>query len=140
MAAEKARSKLSMPLPCPYCHSLETKFRYFNNYDVNQPRHCCKNCNRWWTRGIFRHKRASRKNASKLLQVQEPEGKIENAKESINETRISSFNDETARVSSVSGVAGIDLNVPYLEETDGANAGDFVNSLTTDVSGTVFSI
>jgi len=72
--------------------------------------------------------------------VQEPEGKIENAKESINETRISSFNDETARVSSVSGVAGIDLNVPYLEETDGANAGDFVNSLTTDVSGTVFSI
>lgn len=31
-------------LPCPRCDSLETKFCYYNNYNVNQPRHFCKNC------------------------------------------------------------------------------------------------
>ncbi|KAI5072082.1 hypothetical protein GOP47_0012188 [Adiantum capillus-veneris] len=39
------------PIPCPRCHSLDTKFCYFNNYNVNQPRHFCKNCQRYWTAG-----------------------------------------------------------------------------------------
>eukprot|EP00249_Psilotum_nudum_P020285 c27637_g1_i3 orf=790-1371(+) len=26
-------------LPCPRCESLDTKFCYFNNYNINQPRH-----------------------------------------------------------------------------------------------------
>ncbi|PKA66650.1 Cyclic dof factor 3 [Apostasia shenzhenica] len=38
-------------LPCPRCNSMETKFCYFNNYNVNQPRHFCKNCQRYWTAG-----------------------------------------------------------------------------------------
>lgn len=38
-------------LPCPRCDSLETKFCYYNNYNVNQPRHFCKNCQRYWTAG-----------------------------------------------------------------------------------------
>lgn len=38
-------------IPCPRCNSLETKFCYFNNYNVNQPRHFCKNCQRYWTAG-----------------------------------------------------------------------------------------
>lgn len=38
-------------LPCPRCNSLETKFCYFNNYNVNQPRHFCRNCQRYWTAG-----------------------------------------------------------------------------------------
>ncbi|KAM7274337.1 hypothetical protein ACFE04_029001 [Oxalis oulophora] len=38
-------------VPCPRCNSLETKFCYFNNYNVNQPRHFCKNCQRYWTAG-----------------------------------------------------------------------------------------
>ncbi|KAH1050767.1 hypothetical protein AAZX31_08G113300 [Glycine max] len=29
-------------IPCPRCKSMETKFCYFNNYNVNQPRHFCK--------------------------------------------------------------------------------------------------
>ncbi|CAM6124988.1 unnamed protein product [Calypogeia fissa] len=36
---------------CPRCHSLETKFCYYNNYNVNQPRHFCKHCQRYWTAG-----------------------------------------------------------------------------------------
>eukprot|EP00250_Pteridium_aquilinum_P013363 c21294_g1_i1 orf=407-2875(-) len=36
---------------CPRCHSVDTKFCYFNNYNVNQPRHFCKHCQRYWTAG-----------------------------------------------------------------------------------------
>lgn len=38
-------------IPCPRCKSTETKFCYFNNYNVNQPRHFCKGCQRYWTAG-----------------------------------------------------------------------------------------
>lgn len=38
-------------LPCPRCKSRETKFCYFNNYNVNQPRHFCRGCHRYWTAG-----------------------------------------------------------------------------------------
>lgn len=37
--------------PCPRCHSSNTKFCYFNNYKVNQPRYFCKDCERHWTAG-----------------------------------------------------------------------------------------
>lgn len=48
---EKVAKKPDKVLPCPRCNSLETKFCYFNNYNVNQPRHFCKNCQRYWTAG-----------------------------------------------------------------------------------------
>ncbi|KAJ1411590.1 Zinc finger, Dof-type [Sesbania bispinosa] len=48
---EKVLKKPDKVLPCPRCNSLETKFCYFNNYNVNQPRHFCKNCQRYWTAG-----------------------------------------------------------------------------------------
>ncbi|XP_047958825.1 cyclic dof factor 3 [Salvia hispanica] len=38
-------------IPCPRCSSMDTKFCYFNNYNVNQPRHFCKKCQRYWTSG-----------------------------------------------------------------------------------------
>ncbi|PKA51181.1 Cyclic dof factor 3 [Apostasia shenzhenica] len=38
-------------LPCPRCNSMDTKFCYYNNHNVNQPRHFCKNCQRYWTAG-----------------------------------------------------------------------------------------
>ncbi|KAJ9179859.1 hypothetical protein P3X46_008175 [Hevea brasiliensis] len=48
---EKVFKKPDKILPCPRCNSLDTKFCYFNNYSVNQPRHFCKNCHRYWTAG-----------------------------------------------------------------------------------------
>ncbi|GMH25282.1 hypothetical protein Nepgr_027125 [Nepenthes gracilis] len=39
------------PLKCPRCDSLNTKFCYYNNYSLAQPRHFCKTCRRYWTRG-----------------------------------------------------------------------------------------
>ncbi|KAH1031595.1 hypothetical protein J1N35_043769 [Gossypium stocksii] len=38
-------------LKCPRCESTDTKFCYFNNYSLTQPRHFCKTCKRYWTRG-----------------------------------------------------------------------------------------
>ncbi|CAI9755791.1 unnamed protein product [Fraxinus pennsylvanica] len=38
-------------LACPRCESTNTKFCYYNNYNRSQPRHFCKSCRRYWTRG-----------------------------------------------------------------------------------------
>lgn len=38
-------------LKCPRCDSINTKFCYYNNYNLSQPRHFCKNCKRYWTKG-----------------------------------------------------------------------------------------
>ncbi|XP_071690464.1 dof zinc finger protein DOF3.6-like isoform X2 [Rutidosis leptorrhynchoides] len=38
-------------MKCPRCESTNTKFCYFNNYSLSQPRHFCKTCRRYWTRG-----------------------------------------------------------------------------------------
>ncbi|KAJ8775087.1 hypothetical protein K2173_020091 [Erythroxylum novogranatense] len=48
---EKTPKKPDKILPCPRCNSMDTKFCYYNNYNVNQPRHFCKNCQRYWTAG-----------------------------------------------------------------------------------------
>ncbi|XP_010277571.1 PREDICTED: dof zinc finger protein DOF5.7-like [Nelumbo nucifera] len=39
------------PLKCPRCDSSNTKFCYYNNYSLTQPRHFCKTCRRYWTKG-----------------------------------------------------------------------------------------
>ncbi|KAF5203061.1 Dof zinc finger protein DOF1.5 [Thalictrum thalictroides] len=49
--AEIAAKRPDKIIPCPRCKSMETKFCYFNNYNVNQPRHFCKGCQRYWTAG-----------------------------------------------------------------------------------------
>lgn len=53
--ADRARlAKIPPPetaLKCPRCDSTNTKFCYFNNYSLTQPRHFCKTCRRYWTRG-----------------------------------------------------------------------------------------
>ncbi|KAL6143487.1 hypothetical protein ACLB2K_054182 [Fragaria x ananassa] len=48
---EKTLKKPDKIIPCPRCNSMDTKFCYYNNYNVNQPRHFCKNCQRYWTAG-----------------------------------------------------------------------------------------
>ncbi|XP_051124757.1 dof zinc finger protein DOF3.1-like [Andrographis paniculata] len=36
---------------CPRCDSSNTKFCYYNNYSLAQPRYFCKACRRYWTHG-----------------------------------------------------------------------------------------
>lgn len=51
MSQEKSPMKPDIIVPCPRCKSMDTKFCYYNNYNVKQPRHFCKNCQRYWTSG-----------------------------------------------------------------------------------------
>ncbi|KAI7753168.1 hypothetical protein M8C21_021553 [Ambrosia artemisiifolia] len=39
------------PVHCPRCDSSNTKFCYYNNYSLSQPRYFCKGCRRYWTKG-----------------------------------------------------------------------------------------
>ncbi|CAA6656868.1 unnamed protein product [Spirodela intermedia] len=49
---EKRRSEQpETAVRCPRCNSGDTKFCYYNNYSLSQPRHFCKTCRRYWTRG-----------------------------------------------------------------------------------------
>uniref|UniRef100_A0A7N0UMB5 Dof zinc finger protein n=1 Tax=Kalanchoe fedtschenkoi TaxID=63787 RepID=A0A7N0UMB5_KALFE len=36
---------------CQRCGSTNTKFCYYNNYSLTQPRYFCKGCRRYWTKG-----------------------------------------------------------------------------------------
>ncbi|XP_058772471.1 cyclic dof factor 1-like [Vicia villosa] len=51
MSQDKSPKKPDIIVPCPRCKSMDTKFCYYNNYNVKQPRHFCKNCQRYWTSG-----------------------------------------------------------------------------------------
>ncbi|KAJ7982479.1 Dof protein [Quillaja saponaria] len=73
---EKNFQKPDKILPCPRCNSLETKFCYFNNYNVKQPRHFCKICHRYWTAGgtirnvpVGAGKRKNKHSSSQYCQV-----------------------------------------------------------------------
>ncbi|CAA0812535.1 Dof zinc finger protein DOF5.7 [Striga hermonthica] len=52
-SAAAARSHRQEPAAarCPRCDSPNTKFCYYNNYSLAQPRHFCKTCRRYWTKG-----------------------------------------------------------------------------------------
>ncbi|KAJ8549547.1 hypothetical protein K7X08_033254 [Anisodus acutangulus] len=39
------------PQKCLRCDSNNTKFCYYNNYSLTQPRYFCKTCRRYWTQG-----------------------------------------------------------------------------------------
>ncbi|KAJ4896373.1 Dof zinc finger protein DOF3.7 [Raphanus sativus] len=49
MESRKARPQEKVN--CPRCNSTNTKFCYYNNYSLTQPRYFCKGCRRYWTEG-----------------------------------------------------------------------------------------
>ncbi|KAL0299706.1 UNVERIFIED_CONTAM: Dof zinc finger protein 1 [Sesamum radiatum] len=48
---KKPRPQKEQALNCPRCSSTNTKFCYYNNYSLSQPRYFCKTCRRYWTEG-----------------------------------------------------------------------------------------
>lgn len=50
-AEKKPRPHKEQALNCPRCNSTNTKFCYYNNYSLSQPRYFCKTCRRYWTEG-----------------------------------------------------------------------------------------
>ncbi|CAA0810014.1 Dof zinc finger protein DOF3.5 [Striga hermonthica] len=50
--AARWRSSITKAAPsCPRCASADTKFCYYNNYSLSQPRYLCRACRRYWTMG-----------------------------------------------------------------------------------------
>ncbi|XP_042498315.1 dof zinc finger protein DOF5.6-like [Macadamia integrifolia] len=47
----RLRPPNDLALKCPRCDSTHTKFCYYNNYSLSQPRYFCKTCRRYWTKG-----------------------------------------------------------------------------------------
>ncbi|KAL1568851.1 dof zinc finger protein DOF4.6-like [Salvia divinorum] len=47
----KMRPQKEEAVQCPRCNSTNTKFCYYNNYSLSQPRYFCKTCRRYWTEG-----------------------------------------------------------------------------------------
>ncbi|CAO2837768.1 unnamed protein product [Amaranthus hypochondriacus] len=47
----KVRPQKDDAVNCPRCNSTNTKFCYYNNYSLTQPRYFCKTCRRYWTEG-----------------------------------------------------------------------------------------
>ncbi|XP_057520444.1 dof zinc finger protein DOF4.6-like [Amaranthus tricolor] len=48
---KKIRPQKDHAVNCPRCNSTNTKFCYYNNYSLTQPRYFCKTCRRYWTEG-----------------------------------------------------------------------------------------
>ncbi|XP_048226419.1 dof zinc finger protein DOF2.5 isoform X2 [Ricinus communis] len=48
---QERKSRPQEQLNCPRCNSTNTKFCYYNNYSLTQPRYFCKTCRRYWTEG-----------------------------------------------------------------------------------------
>ncbi|KAG8381112.1 hypothetical protein BUALT_Bualt06G0088500 [Buddleja alternifolia] len=48
---KKPRPQKEQAINCPRCSSTNTKFCYYNNYSLSQPRYFCKTCRRYWTEG-----------------------------------------------------------------------------------------
>ncbi|MCL7028504.1 hypothetical protein MKW94_015531 [Papaver nudicaule] len=51
MLERRLRPPHDHALKCPRCDSAHTKFCYYNNYSLSQPRYFCKTCRRYWTKG-----------------------------------------------------------------------------------------
>ncbi|KAJ7968582.1 Dof zinc finger protein like [Quillaja saponaria] len=49
--SQPQQQQQQQPQQCPRCQSLNTKFCYYNNYSLSQPRYFCKACKRYWTQG-----------------------------------------------------------------------------------------
>lgn len=47
----RAKPQKDQVVNCPRCNSTNTKFCYYNNYSLSQPRYFCKTCRRYWTEG-----------------------------------------------------------------------------------------
>lgn len=83
---DKTLKKPDKILPCPRCNSMETKFCYYNNYNVNQPRHFCKKCQRYWTAGgamrnvpVGAGRRKNKNSASHYRQITVHEAAVQNS-------------------------------------------------------------
>ncbi|KAK8599653.1 hypothetical protein V6N13_077565 [Hibiscus sabdariffa] len=83
LVERRLRPPHDQALKCPRCESTHTKFCYYNNYSLSQPRYFCKTCRRYWTKGgtlrnipVGGGCRKNKKAASKTSSGQQPSSNI----------------------------------------------------------------
>lgn len=101
-------------LKCPRCESLNTKFCYYNNYNLSQPRHFCKSCRRYWTKGgVLRNVpvgggcRKTKRSKSKSSNNSNRSSKVRKSSNSQNSSSDSSSLTATTTAANTSSAAGI---------------------------------
>ncbi|KAH1073766.1 hypothetical protein J1N35_026094 [Gossypium stocksii] len=85
-------------LNCPRCNSTNTKFCYYNNYSLTQPRYFCKTCRRYWTEG------------GSLRNVPVGGGSRKNKRSSISTTSSSSSSSSSSTAFASDSAKVLDLN------------------------------
>ncbi|XP_010547740.1 PREDICTED: dof zinc finger protein DOF5.4-like [Tarenaya hassleriana] len=114
----RAHQNHHQTLKCPRCNSLNTKFCYYNNYNLSQPRHFCKSCRRYWTKGgVLRDvpvgggcrktKRAKRKKPSSSSAAGESSGKPTPDAEEEGKPTTSYSSSESSSLTASNSAAGI---------------------------------
>ncbi|XP_015056384.1 dof zinc finger protein DOF2.4-like [Solanum pennellii] len=107
---------------CPRCESTNTKFCYFNNYSLSQPRHFCKTCRRYWTRGgalrsvpvgggCRRNKRSSTSNSSTSAKSSNNNTKSQGSSQTTNSGSTSNNNSTFSSPSAAASLLGL-MNPP----------------------------
>ncbi|XP_021893090.1 dof zinc finger protein DOF2.5-like isoform X2 [Carica papaya] len=92
-------------LNCPRCNSTNTKFCYYNNYSLTQPRYFCKTCRRYWTEG------------GSLRNVPVGGGSRKNKRSIASSGSSSSSSSATTTTSALSALTRLpDLNPPSLSQ------------------------
>ncbi|KAK8981400.1 hypothetical protein V6N11_027822 [Hibiscus sabdariffa] len=97
LVERRLRPPHDQAVKCPRCESTHTKFCYYNNYSLSQPRYFCKTCRRYWTKGgtlrnipVGGGCRKNKKVASKTSSEQRPSTNIA-AESSIAHLHLSNF-------------------------------------------------
>ncbi|GAA0157657.1 hypothetical protein Leryth_006571 [Lithospermum erythrorhizon] len=132
------------PLKCPRCDSQNTKFCYYNNYNLSQPRHFCKNCRRYWTKGgILRNVpvgggcRKSKRSATKSKSSADTSATDSEKTELIGSNSHSSSESSslTTTTISISGMAAkLDHYPPLIEQHQESLNGQMLPMMTNMVS------
>ncbi|XP_073269722.1 uncharacterized protein [Primulina huaijiensis] len=125
-------------LKCPRCDSPNTKFCYYNNYNLSQPRHFCKSCKRYWTKGGALRNipvgGGSRKNAKRSSSASSSSSNNQQSKRPAASSSLS--NNRNRNRNSNNSAAGSEL-LP-LKGEDNYGPGQFGNLM--DVSGSFISL
>ncbi|GAB2225681.1 hypothetical protein Droror1_Dr00006483 [Drosera rotundifolia] len=109
-------------LRCPRCESTNTKFCYYNNYNLSQPRHYCKSCRRYWTKGgslrMVPVGGGTRKNTSKRSSSKRRSHTLETSKDTVSNVQ---------EPSSAPGLINTEQNGAMVD-MDGSFVGSFIHS------------
>ncbi|KAL1541705.1 dof zinc finger protein DOF5.4-like [Salvia divinorum] len=131
---------------CPRCDSLNTKFCYYNNYNLSQPRHFCKSCRRYWTKGgVLRNvpvgggsrkaKRSKPKtNASSAAAEDDAEEKSSAQSSSSESSSLTTAAAATATAPPISSAAAEEGSAPIYTATDSAVMYNFADASFSNVN------